>query len=327
MLRLPLVLALVLATQSGDDPYCPAYPKPQRTILEARQALQRSVFPMTAQTVHPVVMWSAPRGAAAVVPNNFIDQHIFGAMVADNVNPAPDAGTTEILRRLSLDLTGRIPTIEKIEEFVASDDPTKRDKLIDELIASEAFVDNWTAYFANHFEVTSNYYNFVGIPGRNLFYDYIRDFVARDRFLCRRRDRADRLQRRLPRTWSSELPGPWDSAGRPDSGHVGCTGRPHHHEVPRRQDRMRVLSLRCKSSGTDQPLPGRAPQGGVLGTGGVPVPAESCGVARGRIRGTVPLHRQRSKPGRLQRFRRSGEPGAAAVSNWSCPDTLLHVHG
>ncbi len=120
-------------------------------------------------------------GAAAVVPNNFIDQHIFGAMVADNVSSAPDAGTTEILRRLSLDLTGRIPTIEKIEEFVASDDPTKRDKLIDELIASEAFVDNWTAYFANHFEVTSNYYNFVGIPGRNLFYDYIRDFVARDR--------------------------------------------------------------------------------------------------------------------------------------------------
>ena len=242
MLRLPLVLALVLAAQSGDDPYCPAYPKPQRAILEARQALQRSVFPMTAQTVHPVVMWSAPRGAAAVVPNNFIDQHIFGAMAADNVNPAPNAGSSQILRRLSLDLTGRIPTIEKVEEFVASDDPAKRDKLIDELIASEAFVDNWTAYFANHFEVTSNYYNFVGIPGRNLFYNYIRDFVARDRSY------ADVATELIASSGDSHDQGPVNflvrgiQQGDPIQDTWDVLARPYHHEVPRSQNRMRVLS-------------------------------------------------------------------------------------
>ena len=48
-------------------------------------------------------------------------------------------------------------------------------------MSSEAFVDNWTSFFANHFEVTSQYYYFIGIPGRNLFYNYLRAFVEGDR--------------------------------------------------------------------------------------------------------------------------------------------------
>ena len=97
------------------------------------------------------------------------------------VEPAPFTTDTEILRRLSLDLTGRIPSMERVESFVADPDPAKRAKLIEGLIILEAFVDHWTSFFLKHFEVTSEYYNFIGLPGRNPFYEYVRDFVARER--------------------------------------------------------------------------------------------------------------------------------------------------
>ena len=79
-------------------------------------------------------------------------------MADDGVEPAAQTSDVEILRRLSLDLTGRIPSIAQVESFAAGTDPAKRSKLVDELIVSEAFVDYWTAYFANQFEVTSQYY-------------------------------------------------------------------------------------------------------------------------------------------------------------------------
>ena len=181
MLRAPIILALLAAIVGGDDPYCPAYPKPVRKAHLARLEIERSAQALSTNFVEPVVIWSGPRNIPTLAGNNFIDDYIYDKMGRAGVKPAPLTSDTEMLRRLSLDLTGRIPSIERVESFVASPDPAKRAKLIEQLISSPAFVDYWTAFFANHFEVTSEYYYFIGIPGRNLFYDYLRDFVGRDR--------------------------------------------------------------------------------------------------------------------------------------------------
>lgn len=55
------------------------------------------------------------------------------------VTPAADAGDAEFLRRASLDLTGRIPSVRQAREFLDSSDPDKRRKLIDELLSNQAF--------------------------------------------------------------------------------------------------------------------------------------------------------------------------------------------
>src|SRR5262249_16691736 len=68
-----------------------------------------------------------------------------------------------------------------VDAFLNRGSPPSRGALIDSLIGSDAYVDYWTAFFANRFEVTSRYYNIVGIPGRNLFHRYLREFVAKDR--------------------------------------------------------------------------------------------------------------------------------------------------
>ena len=122
-----------------------------------------------------------PNALQLSTSTNFIDDYIFGKMIADGVESAPPAPDADILRRLSLDLTGRIPSPELAAAFLADQDPNKRTKLVDSLMASDAFVDYWTFIYGNLFEVTSRYYNYVGIPGRTLFYNYLRDFIARDR--------------------------------------------------------------------------------------------------------------------------------------------------
>jgi len=42
-----------------------------------------------------------------------------------------------------LDLTGRLPAPEDVDSYVANADPEKRERLVDRLLASEAFVDLW----------------------------------------------------------------------------------------------------------------------------------------------------------------------------------------
>lgn len=54
---------------------------------------------------------------------------------------------TTFLRRVSLDLTGVSPTTDKIKSFSEDKDPRKRLKVIDELLATEAYSRKWARYW------------------------------------------------------------------------------------------------------------------------------------------------------------------------------------
>lgn len=88
-----------------------------------------------------------PKGTKESVPErNLIDKHIFGKMRKDGISHAPLATDQEFFRRVTLDLTGRIPSAHDLREFLNDKSPDKRSKLIDNLVGSPAFVDKW-AYF------------------------------------------------------------------------------------------------------------------------------------------------------------------------------------
>jgi hypothetical protein len=119
----------------------------------------------------------AAAAAAGVHPRrNFIDQSIFGKMERDGIRPAPRSSDYEFLRRLSLDLTGRIPTATQVREFVASTDPAKREKLIDDLLDSEAFVDKWAYFFMDLFRANGK----MG-RGQHLFHYWMKENLQVDR--------------------------------------------------------------------------------------------------------------------------------------------------
>ena len=84
------------------------------------------------------------------------------------------------MRRVSLDLTGRLPSPAAVRAFLADPSPsrTKRAKVIDKLIASPAFVDHWTVKWADLLQSSRK---FLGEKGAYEFQQWIRDAIANNR--------------------------------------------------------------------------------------------------------------------------------------------------
>jgi len=76
-----------------------------------------------------------------------IDQSVDEAIATAAVTPAPQADDATLIRRLTLDLVGRIPTSNEVDDFVKSSDSQKRIKLVDRLLASPAFARHQAAQF------------------------------------------------------------------------------------------------------------------------------------------------------------------------------------
>lgn len=85
-----------------------------------------------------------------------IDQYIDAAIADAGVTPAGQADDAALIRRLTLDLVGRIPTTAEVDEYAKSKDPAKREKLVDRLIASPGFARHQAALFEAMFNPDGN---------------------------------------------------------------------------------------------------------------------------------------------------------------------------
>lgn len=72
----------------------------------------------------------------AFVARNYIDERTSKKWKDLGLVPSEQASDFQILRRLYLDLCGKLPPLDVVQRFVSDADPQKRDKLIDELLAS-----------------------------------------------------------------------------------------------------------------------------------------------------------------------------------------------
>lgn len=108
-----------------------------------------------------------------------IDSEIFKAMADAGVSAAPRTSDYEFIRRVTLDLTGRVPTPEAVTAFVTSADLSKRAKLIDSLIGTPEFIDKWTMFFGDLLKNTTRNTQINRFPeGRDAFYAWIKDAVS-----------------------------------------------------------------------------------------------------------------------------------------------------
>jgi hypothetical protein len=165
------------AVLTAADPFCPAYPSAMRTEIEQGIQLDREfqAYSKAARAHRSAINLGALDGSASV-----IDQAVARKLTADSVEPAPRATDTEFLRRIYLDLSGRIPTAAQAERFLNSNDPAKRTKLIDELLAAPAYADQFALFLANRFKVTRSHES-ISTPARAVFYSFVRDLFAKDR--------------------------------------------------------------------------------------------------------------------------------------------------
>ncbi|MGC3966475.1 MAG: DUF1549 domain-containing protein [Pirellulales bacterium] len=76
---------------------------------------------------------------------NFIDDLVFAKLKRLGMPPSDVCDDATFIRRATLDIAGRLPTLEESGQFLADKDAAKRDRLIDRLVDSADYAD----YFAN----------------------------------------------------------------------------------------------------------------------------------------------------------------------------------
>jgi hypothetical protein len=111
---------------------------------------------------------SVPLGAPvdALPPvKNFIDQHVFANLKQIGIPPSPICDDSTFLRRVSLDIGGRLPTLDETKAFIADKAPDKRDRAVEALLNSpdyaDFFANKWTALLKNQrteaADITANF--------------------------------------------------------------------------------------------------------------------------------------------------------------------------
>jgi len=79
-----------------------------------------------------------------------IDQQLRQAWSDNEIQPSETATDEEWVRRIFLDLCGRIPTLAEARAFLDDESPRKQEALIDTLLAHEDYVRNFTTIWTNN---------------------------------------------------------------------------------------------------------------------------------------------------------------------------------
>ncbi|HEX7447106.1 MAG TPA: DUF1549 domain-containing protein, partial [Pirellulales bacterium] len=109
--------------------------------------------------------------------NNHIDELVYNKLKQVKILPSDLAGDAEFLRRVYLDTIGLPPTMDEVKAFLADtrDTRLKRDELIDRLVGSPEYVENWTNKWADLLQVNRK---FLGEEGAWAFRNWIRQAVS-----------------------------------------------------------------------------------------------------------------------------------------------------
>ncbi len=111
---------------------------------------------------------SIPQGAPVEnlpTPVNFVDELVFANLREIGIPASEVCDDATFIRRVTVDIAGRIPTADETNAFLSSTDPQKRDQLIERLLQSGDYADyfagKWTALLKNRrddaSDITSNF--------------------------------------------------------------------------------------------------------------------------------------------------------------------------
>ena len=103
---------------------------------------------------------------------NFVDEFVFEKLKELGLPASEICDDSTFLRRVSIDIAGRLPTLADTEQFLEDQDPNKREALVNRLLAStdyaEYFANKWSAVLRNKRNSNENK------APTYTFYDWIR---------------------------------------------------------------------------------------------------------------------------------------------------------
>ena len=115
---------------------------------------------------------STPKNVVAATSP--IDEFVEQRLLELGLSKAPSVDDAAFIRRLSLDLTGQLPTTDDVIAYTEDSSRNKRIALVDKLIASEAFTEFWTHRLAQLLRVNTMKPGSVSAG----YYSWIKECVA-----------------------------------------------------------------------------------------------------------------------------------------------------
>lgn len=86
---------------------------------------------------------------ASLPRSNFIDDAIYHRLEQLHLLPSSPAPEHRFLRRVYLDVIGKLPTADETREYLSDPDPDKRSRLIDRLLNRPEYADRWANLWAD----------------------------------------------------------------------------------------------------------------------------------------------------------------------------------
>lgn len=140
-------------------------------LYQGQFAISRVIVP----TVNPAA--DVDQRLAEFPVRNLIDRHVAEKLEQLRVPPAKLADDGNFLRRATLQIAGRLPTLDETRAFLANSSSGKREQLVDRLLASQDYADHFAQKWSDLLRNKRRGQK-PRIPGTIAFHRWIRNALA-----------------------------------------------------------------------------------------------------------------------------------------------------
>ena len=107
----------------------------------------------------PIQKPEVPKNVEAQKLRTPVDAFVLAKMNEKGLQMAPEADRRTLIRRVTLDLTGLLPTPDEVEAFVADKSPLAYEQLVERLLASKNYGERWARHWLDlvHYGETHGY--------------------------------------------------------------------------------------------------------------------------------------------------------------------------
>ncbi len=109
---------------------------------------------------------------------NYIDTLVNAKLKNLRIAPSATCSDEVFLRRIFIDLTGMLPSVEEYKTFIANKSADKREQLVKELMERKEFSELWVLKWAELLQIRSS--NQVSYKATLLYYNWLQDRIARN---------------------------------------------------------------------------------------------------------------------------------------------------
>ena len=110
--------------------------------------------------------------------NNYIDNLVHDKLHKLRMTPSGLCSDEVFVRRLYLDITGLLPTVEESTAFLKDSSPNKRAKLIDQLLEKKEFTELWVMKFSELLQIQTDDNQGMSYKATLRYFNWLKDRIA-----------------------------------------------------------------------------------------------------------------------------------------------------